>query len=204
MAYCNNGWKQENPMRENCRFGATKDLLFPPDRQVRLDVDYLKKMGLTRKRMLDCDALFFYQLLLPIVDPAMSRIDEDPRMEFYEEVARNSNFYTIGLKNRGETRGHVFCPTNAEELFIWNGIVCRNLNNNIAESWMMSQSNTLDGGVADTMHFRHWLNIKACLKLNEYFTEKKRGDDGYDPTQKYPLVWDVMTHNMSRIIKRGG
>ena len=95
-------------------------------------------------------------------------------------------------------------PTNAEELLIWDAILCRNLNNNIAESWMMSQSNTFDRKVAEAMHFRHWLDIKACLKLNEYFTEKKRGDDGYDPTQKYPLVWDVMTHNMSRIIKRGG
>jgi hypothetical protein len=34
-------------------------------------LNYLKKMGLTKKRMLECDALFVYQLLLPIVDPAM-------------------------------------------------------------------------------------------------------------------------------------
>jgi hypothetical protein len=71
-----NGWKQENPTKDNCRYGASRDLLFPPDRQVQLDVNYLKKMGLTRKRMLECDALFFYQLLLPIVDPAMSGINE--------------------------------------------------------------------------------------------------------------------------------
>jgi hypothetical protein len=76
-----NGWKQENHTRDNCRFCASRDLLFPPDRQVQLDVIYLKKMGLTRKRMLECDALFFNQLLfLPIVDPAMSGINEDPRM----------------------------------------------------------------------------------------------------------------------------
>ena len=66
-----------------------------------MDVDYLKKMGLTKKRMLDCDALFFYQLLLPIDHPAMSGIDEDPCMRFYEEVARNTNLYAIGVKNRG-------------------------------------------------------------------------------------------------------
>jgi hypothetical protein len=70
-----NGWKQENPTRDICRLGASRDLLFPPDRQVQLDVNYLKKMGLTRKRMLECDALFFYQFLLPIVDPAMSGIN---------------------------------------------------------------------------------------------------------------------------------
>ncbi len=75
-----NGWKQENPTRENCRFGASRYLLFRPDRQVQIDVNYLKKMGWSRKRMLGCDALFFYQLMLSIVDPAMSGINEDPRM----------------------------------------------------------------------------------------------------------------------------
>jgi hypothetical protein len=104
------GWKQENPTGDNCRFGASRDLLFPPDRQVQLDVNYLKKMGLTRKRMLECDALFFYQLLLPVVDPAMSGINEDPRMGYYEEVAQNTNMYAFGKKNRGGTRGHLFCP----------------------------------------------------------------------------------------------
>ncbi len=52
-----NGWKQENPTRGNCRFGASRDLLFSPDRQIQLDVNYLKKMGFTRKRMLECDVM---------------------------------------------------------------------------------------------------------------------------------------------------
>ena len=67
----------------------------------------------------------------------------------------------------------MFHPTNAEELLIWDGIVCRNLNNNIAESWMMSKSNTFVQEVAEAMYFWHWLDIKACMKLNEYFAEKK-------------------------------
>ncbi len=46
------------------------------------------------------------------------------------------------------------------------------------------------------MHFRRWLIIKTCLKQNEFWTEKKKTDEGYNPTQKYRLVWDVMTHNM--------
>ncbi len=71
------GWKQENPTRENCRFGATREELFPTDRDVKLDVTFLKKMGLSKQRIELCNALFFYQLLLPIVDPAMSGIDGD-------------------------------------------------------------------------------------------------------------------------------
>jgi hypothetical protein len=41
--------KEENPTRENCRFGATREDLFSPDRGVKLDVTFLKKMGLTNK-----------------------------------------------------------------------------------------------------------------------------------------------------------
>ncbi len=85
------GWKRENPTRENCRFGATREDLFPTDRDLKLDVAFLKKMGLSKQRMLACDALFFYQFILPIVDPTMSGIDDDTRMGYYEDVARNTN-----------------------------------------------------------------------------------------------------------------
>jgi hypothetical protein len=105
------GWKQENPTRENCRFGASREDLFPTDRDVKLDVTFLKKMGLTRQRMLECNALFLYQLILPIVDPIVSGIDGDTRMGYYKDVARNTNMYVFGVKNRGGTRGCVFCPT---------------------------------------------------------------------------------------------
>jgi hypothetical protein len=54
------GWKQENPTRENCRFGASREDLFPTDRDVQLDVTFLKKIALTKQRMLECNALFFY------------------------------------------------------------------------------------------------------------------------------------------------
>jgi hypothetical protein len=94
--------------------------------------------------MVECNALFFYQLLLPIVDPSMSEINNDTRMGYYKEVARNTNLYAFEPKNRGGTRDHVFLPTTAEELLVWDGIVCRNLNSNISECWMMNQSNTFD------------------------------------------------------------
>ncbi len=83
--------------------------------------------------MVECNALLFYQLLLPIVDPAMSGIKYDTRMAYYEDVARNTNMYAFGPKKRGGTGGHYFRPTTAEELLVWDGIVCQNLNMNIAE-----------------------------------------------------------------------
>ncbi len=56
------GWKEENPTRKNSRFGATRENLFSADRDVTLDVTFLKKLGLSKQRMKECDALFFYQL----------------------------------------------------------------------------------------------------------------------------------------------
>ncbi len=53
------------------------------------------------------------------------------------------------------------------------------------------------------MHFRRWLDIKACLKQNAFWEEKKKTDKGYDLTQKYRLVWDVMTHNLNQLIDKG-
>ncbi len=198
------GWKEENPTRENCRFGATREDLFPADRDITLDVTFLKKMGLSKQRMVECDALFFYQLLLSIVDPAMLGIKGDTRIGYYKEVVRNTNMYAFGPKNRGGTHGHVFCPATAEELLVWDGIVCQNININIAESWMMNQSNKFDQEIMEAMHFRRWLDIKACLKQNALWKEKKKTDEGYELTQKYRLVWDVMTHNMNQLIDTGG
>ncbi len=94
------GWKQENPTSENCRFGATREELFPSDR----DVTFLKKMGLSKQRMEQCNALFFYQLLLPIVDPTMSTINGDTRMGYYEDVARNTNMYIWSEEQGRNTR----------------------------------------------------------------------------------------------------
>ena len=79
----------------------------------------------------------------------MSGINDDPRMTYYEKVATNTNMYAYGVKKRGGTRGHIFRPTDAQELLVWDGIVCRNLNNNIAESWMMNQSNTFDQEISE-------------------------------------------------------
>jgi hypothetical protein len=69
--------------KRECRFGATREDQFPIDRDVALDVTFLKKMELSKQRMQECDTLFFYQLILPIVDPAMSGINVDTRMGYY-------------------------------------------------------------------------------------------------------------------------
>ncbi len=96
--------------------------------------------------------------------------------------------YEFGVKNRGGMHGHVFCPTSAEELLVWDGNVCHNINTNIAESWMMNKCNMFDQEIMEAMHFRRWLDIKVCLNQNKFWTEKKKTDEGHDLMQKYRLV----------------
>jgi hypothetical protein len=41
-------------------------------------------------------------------------------------------------------------------------------------------------------------------KIEYDWTETKRGQKNYNPTQKYWLAWDVMTFHMNLLIKRAG
>jgi len=132
-------------------------------------------MGLTKKRMEECDALFFYQLLVPIGHPSFSGIPNDPRMGYYEEVANCTNEYASGYKRRSGTYGNKFSPVNAEELVVWDGIVIRNLSDNIADCWLKNQSNTYDRDIDEAMRFHRWLDIKSVMKQNVYHKEKKGG-----------------------------
>jgi hypothetical protein len=149
--------------------------------------------------MTSCDALFFYQLLVPICDPSCSGIADNPHVSFYETVSNNTNIYAYGYKSRGGTRGHQFSSSTAREILVWDGIVAQNLSNNIHNCWMINQTNTYDQNVAKAMHCCCWVDIKSCMKQNKYFRETKRGDHNYDPMQKYQLIWDVMCHNMNQI-----
>ena len=52
---------------------------FPPERKVYLDKDVLRKLGLTKHKMVVQDALFFYQILPSICDGKNYGIVDDPR-----------------------------------------------------------------------------------------------------------------------------
>ena len=52
---------------------------FPPKCKGCIDRDVLRKLGITKHRMVVQDALLFYQRLLPIFDVNNSGIVDDPR-----------------------------------------------------------------------------------------------------------------------------
>ncbi len=53
------------------------------------------------------------------------------------------------------------------------------------------------------MAYSRWRQLKGNMKLCLFYQEKKKGDDGYDPTIKYRKIWDVATYNLNQLIKRG-
>ena len=200
-----NGLKQPIDDQSLWREEATRDNLFLPHRRAKLDAALLKKMGLTRKRMEEKDALFFLQLLLPIANPTKSGIDKDPRKPFYSDVQSYTNIYAMSpMCDQGGELGHLFNPTNSQELVCWNGVVVSNVNEFVGSSWNTRNENQYDPVISSTMTYSRWRQLKGNMKLCLFYEEKKRGDDGYDPTIKYRKVWDVATHNLNQFVERGG
>ena len=71
--------------------------LMPDSRKGKFDAGLLATMGLTHSRMKKIDAIFFYQLLLPMCNPARSGTLHEPRPPFYGEVEKFSQIYAIRI-----------------------------------------------------------------------------------------------------------
>ena len=143
------------------------------------------------------DALFFAQLVIPIYEPAKSGIKGDPRNPYYTKVASYTNSYANDVKGWNGAYSQEFCTTVPKEHVNWDGIIGRNSNNNAADSWKPRNENQFDPLVSKTMGFRRFFDIKATKKLFRHYDEKKKGEAGYDPTQKYRLIWDVSCDNVN-------
>jgi hypothetical protein len=116
-----NGWTNSGTPH---RHGATTADMFPESMDGCLDADVLKKLGLTKRRMQERDALFFLQLILPICNPALSGIENDPRISYYHDVEMhtNSTKFASGL---GGSYGHNWVTTTMKELLNFDGIFVR-------------------------------------------------------------------------------
>ena len=204
-----NGWKSSlNPEIRNIRNGATPHNIFPAERKGSLDGDLLKKLGLTINRMRDRyflpDALFFYQLILPICDPSKSGIENDPRKPFYTNVTHLSNLYKH-QQQFGNIYGHHISEAAVQEFLRWDGIIVRDgirggTNGALYRRWMTDTA-CYDKYVCDAMSYERWVQLKRIYKLNNNDTAKKRGEEGYNPASKYDLIYDVITSNVRALTK---
>jgi hypothetical protein len=119
------GWESQRPP---VRSGATVGNLFPSNRQSSLDHDVLRRLGMSPSRLVDAngcpDALFFFQLVLPICDPQHSGVINDPRSGFYHQVTKFSNIYKH-QSGIGNGYGHNITEANLAEFVRFDGCVFR-------------------------------------------------------------------------------
>ena len=187
------------------RSGATPTNLFPPSRKGMLDYDLLKKMGLTKNRILNCDALFFKQLLLPLCDPEKSGIEDDPRMPYYSKLERWSTKYAASIGLLG-SYGHDFKTPNIEELVHWDSCVFKSgvngaLQGALYRRWRLGDT-AYDPDIASSMTHSRWLQIKRIIKLCDNDLSPKRGEPGYDPAYKYDYLFKTIVSNLNAITKQ--
>lgn len=168
-----------------------------------LDANILKRLGLTKQRMVETDACFFYQLLLPFCDPAQSGIADDPRMPFYTNVLRFSNLYSFHNNLGSGPYGHYFDPLTLEDIIHFDGVPVRNGTLGKSDAalhrrWMNSSS-AYDPEIDQSISHARWLQVKRVIKLCDNDKCPKRGEPGYDPAYKYDMIWKVMVHNVNAI-----
>lgn len=216
------GWSRESDSTASpipsFRSGATRDNMFPECRKGSLDGELLSRLGLTADRMIEKDgapdALFFYQLLLPIHhigDKKVTTVENDPRKPFYTKAAIWSNMYAAGeLKILGSGYGHQFQSVEPPELLQWDGSVVMDGVLGGSQGAILRRFDTRPGNsqyhelMAKTFTKSRWLELKRVYKLCNNLTAMKRGTDGYNPAYKYDFLFETLIHNVNAITLDAG
>jgi hypothetical protein len=195
------------------RSGATRHNMFPASRKGALNADTLRKLGLDTDRMKDKegfpDALFFYQLLLPIGDTSKNG-DDDPRMSFYSDVACFSNSYATAELKLGSGYYHNFKNVQVPELVRWDGVVVQDgvrggSDGAIVRRFNKTKYNTgYDKLISSAFTKTRWLEIKRVVKLCNNLTAPKKKEPNYDPCYKFDLIFKCIIHNTNALTKRTG
>jgi hypothetical protein len=183
--------------------GATSEDMFLESRKGELDGDLLETLGLTQERMVKGDALFFHQLLLPVCDPTMLGIADDPQKAFYRQVETFSNLYAIHI-GLGGSYGHKFKNIVLDELVHFDGVVIGDgvrggSNGAIHRQWMdgANYNVLVQGSITHTQ----WQQIKRVMKLINNQSSPKHGEEGYNPAFKFDMLYDVLISNLNVVTR---
>ena len=204
------GWQKEIP---DIRSGATRDNMWPDSHKGSLDKNVLMHLGLTPDKMEEADrqpdALFFYQLILPIhnVDNRKTlTVPNDPRKPFYANVSRWTNSYAceeLGILGGG--CGHDFKAMSPTECLQWDGAIVMDGVLGGSKGAFLRRFDTRKGNqmyskeIAGCFTKSHWLELKRCYKLCNNLTAKKKGTPEHEPAYKHDYIWDVICHNTNAI-----
>lgn len=208
------GWMRLPGEGVSCRHGATRANMFPDERKGSLDKDVLLKLGMSPERMSNenkvPDALFFYQLLLPICDTSEkhSEVKNDPRKSFYYDVSKFTNQYAMFELDLGNGYGHHWDYTDPTELLHWDGVTVMDGVRGGSQGAMLRrfdprEDNTAyDKYVAKAMTKTRWLEIKRCIKLCNNKEAPKKAEANYNPAYKYDMIFDTIISNVNALTHR--
>ena len=201
------GWDRTESDVKHGRSDSSTNELFPDSRKGCLDSEVLQSLGLNRERMVFGDALFFYQLLLPICNPKKSGIPNDPRHAFYSNVTNYSNLYACSIGLIGAQYSHAFKSIKVDELVHFDGVLVRDgalggSNGALYRRWLIGES-MYDPSIHDSITYDRFLQLKRTYKLcNNYIDGNKlQSDPSYNPAYKYDLIFKAMVNNCNAITK---
>jgi hypothetical protein len=195
------GWDPETTADlawDPCRHGASSKQPFPTERKGCLDYVLLKKLGVNKRAIVNCDPLLFYQLILPLGDPRKNKLLEgevrDPRLPYYSEIERFTAKYAAGL-GLGGSYSHSFGIPKIDELLKFDMILTRDgllggSRGSIHLRWDKDDSLYCER-IATSMTHSRFLQLKRTLKLNDNDYDK----NNEDPAKKFDLIFKTIVHN---------
>eukprot|EP00536_Pseudo-nitzschia_multiseries_P005825 jgi/Psemu1/13658/gm1.13658_g len=146
------------------RYTSSRDL-FPQERKCELDMAKLRKHGLQLGRVLNSDAIFFFQLLLPFHTDEEDEKQENKMQQkpFYFEVSNYANQPNTGKE-------HYVKIIKLSELIHFDGIVylhgaLEGKKGSICYRWT-KVGVLYSPKIATKMSWYRWRQIKSNLKLN--------------------------------------
>ena len=158
------------------------------------------------------DALFFEQLLLPIHDTKRTGIEGgDPRLPFYYNCAKWSNTYASKELDMGNGYGHSFKNVTIDELVKWDGVilidgVLGGSHGAILRRFDSSREDNLcfSKDISEAFSKTRFLEVKRVIKLCDNSDIPKRGQEGYEPANKYDYVFKCLVENTNAITEKAG
>ena len=186
------GWTHDGIQH---RRGATTANMFPKEMEGCLDAVILEKMGLTKQRMGltgEVDALFFLQLILPMCNPQLSGIKDDPRKSYYHVVEQHTNATKLN-SGMGVSYGHQWNLTNSKELTNFDGILVRDgvlggSQGALHRRWEVGGP-CYSKDIANVMTLTRFGELKRSIKLCNNDAVPKRGEGKYTSSSRVVRIF---------------
>jgi hypothetical protein len=149
------------------------------------------------------DALFFYQLLLPFHDTKRT-VAGDPRVPFYQEVAKWSLVYAVTELNLVTSGyGTYSRAATSFEFLHWDGLIVMDGVLGGSAGAFFRRFDKSDTGfsphISEVFTKERWHQIKRVYRLCDNKDAPKRGTEGYNPAYKYHYLYDTAIQNLNSI-----